>query len=156
MYDSATPGLGVSGRLSTFRDEHPETLDDLHALIEVGAQEIARIMGDGKTTQRSKASAVIEAADALVTAGVVTSADLRQKATSPADHPFQRDRHWNPQTHHWDHRTAAGQDHREMRPRRMPPNGAPSCRPIPPYAGASCPTACAMRSGTTKPPRAQR
>lgn len=82
MYDSATPGLGVSGRLSTFRDEHPETLDDLHALIEVGAQEIARIMGDGKTTQRSKASAVIEAADALVTAGVVTSADLRQKATS--------------------------------------------------------------------------
>ena len=81
-YDSATPGRGVSGRLSTFRDEHPEALDDLHALLEVGAQEIARIMGDGKTSQRSKASAVIEAAEALATAGVVTSADLRDKATS--------------------------------------------------------------------------
>lgn len=81
-YDSVTPGLGVSGRLSTFRGEHADALDDLHALIEIGTEEIARIMGNGKTSQRFKASAVIEAAAALVTAGVVTSADLRDKATS--------------------------------------------------------------------------
>ena len=81
-YDSATPGLGVSGRLSTFRGQHQETLDNLRALVDIGTQEIARVMGNGKTSQRSKASAVIEAADALVATGVVTSADLRNKATS--------------------------------------------------------------------------
>lgn len=81
-YDSVTPGLGVSGRLSTFRAEHAGALDDLQALIEIGTEEVARIMGNGKTSQRSKASAVIEAARALVSAGIGASADLREKATS--------------------------------------------------------------------------
>lgn len=79
VYRSERPGVGVSGRLSTFRDAHSEAKNDLTLLHAVGEREIERIMGSTKSAQRLKSVVAIEAARRFVESGVVTANDFRSK-----------------------------------------------------------------------------
>lgn len=77
-YQAKDPTKGVSGRLRTFNDSHPGTMNDLTALVDVGAEELANIMGNTVTSGRRKADCVIEAAEALLALdpAIVTAEDL--------------------------------------------------------------------------------
>lgn len=65
-YHSTTPGRGVYNRLRELQSRHAEVTDDLQALVEVGADGIAAVMGHTKTRGRRKADCVIDAATALL------------------------------------------------------------------------------------------
>lgn len=66
-YDSKNPGKGVLNRVKQFRSDHPAAVDDLRALAALEEGTIRKVMGDGKTSQRTKSGAVREAAQALTT-----------------------------------------------------------------------------------------
>ncbi len=76
-YHSTAPGKGVYSRTQAFRRAHPRATNDLRALCGVGAPELRKIMGGGRTGGRLKADCVIDAAQALVSLDppVVTAAD---------------------------------------------------------------------------------
>lgn len=78
-YNSDVPGKGVLNRLRAFRTEHPDTRNDLRALVELGPDAITRTMGHGKTAGGGKSEAVIAAARALVDlpSPIVTADDVR-------------------------------------------------------------------------------
>lgn len=77
-YDSPTPGRGVFNRVKAFREGHPDKHDDLRALKTLGEHELIDIMGSTQTAGRSKASAAIEAAEALTDKGIYSAADLTE------------------------------------------------------------------------------
>ncbi len=79
QYRSDTPGKGVFNRLQAFRCEYKSAVDDLTLLVEVGEAAIEAVMGNAKTSSRSKASAVIEAASNFLDIGVRTAEDFRAK-----------------------------------------------------------------------------
>jgi len=54
-------------RLRTLKEHHPEISDDLQALVDLGADEVRRVMGSTKTARRHKADCVIDAATAMLT-----------------------------------------------------------------------------------------
>ncbi|WP_313025689.1 hypothetical protein, partial [Mobilicoccus sp.] len=56
----------VLPRLRTLKDQHPEISDDLQALVDLGADELRRVMGSTKTAGRYKAECVIDAATAML------------------------------------------------------------------------------------------
>ena len=78
QYQVKDPTKGVSGRLRTFNDKHPEAMNDLAALIAVGESELMEIMGSTVTGGRPKATCVIEAAEALraLEPSIMTAEDL--------------------------------------------------------------------------------
>jgi len=45
----------VLPRLRTLKEHHPEISDDLQALVDLGADEVRRVMGSTKTARRHKA-----------------------------------------------------------------------------------------------------
>lgn len=77
QYDSATPGRGVRNRVQAFRSENPGVINDLSALVDLGAEHVVQIMGKGKTGRRLKAGAVLEAAAGYVAIGVNSADDFR-------------------------------------------------------------------------------
>lgn len=85
QYHANTPGRGVLGRVKTLRETHPDAKDDLRAVVALGAERLAEIMGDGKTAQRPKSTCVIDAARAFLAMDppVRTAADLL--AADPAE-----------------------------------------------------------------------
>lgn len=84
-YHSTEPGSGVYGCVVELRRLHPEVANDLRALVELGSDRLAEIMGRGKTASRRKSECVIEAAEALLALDppVCTATDLL--AADPAD-----------------------------------------------------------------------
>lgn len=72
-YDSTTPGSGVRNRVQTFRVEHTDLVNDLSALVALGVDPVAQIMGSATTGGRPKAEAVIEAAEGYSSAGINTA-----------------------------------------------------------------------------------
>src|SRR5699024_761125 len=79
VYRSENPGVGVRGRLETFRTDHPTVTNDLAHLVALGAPEVERIMGRTKTAQRLKSEVVIDAARRFCDEGVTTADDFRGK-----------------------------------------------------------------------------
>jgi len=77
VYRSQTPGVGVRGRLETFRRRHPNTTNDLAQLVKLGAQAVEEIMGSTKTAQRLKSEVVVEAARGFCGVGVTTADGFR-------------------------------------------------------------------------------
>lgn len=77
QYDSATPDRGVRNRVQAFRSENPGVINDLSALVDLGAEHVVQIMGKGKTGRRLKAGAVLEAAAGYVAIGVNSADDFR-------------------------------------------------------------------------------
>lgn len=77
-YQAKDPAKGVIGRLRSFNDTHPGAMNDLTALVDVGAEELANVMGNTVTSGRRKADCVIEAAEALLALdpAIVTADDL--------------------------------------------------------------------------------
>lgn len=76
-YDSKFPGSGVRNRVQAFREEHGDAVNDLSALVALGANPIAQVMGSSMTGGRLKAEAVVEAAEGYSDAGVNTADELR-------------------------------------------------------------------------------
>ena len=76
-YNSATPGRGVRNRVQAFHSENPGVTNDLSALVDMGAEHVVQIMGEGKTGRRLKAGAVVEAAAGYVAIGVSSADDFR-------------------------------------------------------------------------------
>ncbi|WP_218221842.1 hypothetical protein [Nesterenkonia sp. Act20] len=64
-YDSEHPGRGVLNRVMQFRSDHPDAVDDLRVLAALDEHAIQKVMGEGKTSQRTKSGAVLDAARAL-------------------------------------------------------------------------------------------
>ena len=79
VYRSDRPGVGVHGRLMTFREEHYEATNDLALLHAIGEGEVERIMGKTKSAQRLKSAIAIEAARGFVESGVRTANDFRSR-----------------------------------------------------------------------------
>lgn len=75
-YRSNNPGKGVYNRLLHFREHYGEAAQSLAALVSLGEEPIRNCMGEGRTAQRLKSSAVIEAAEALSELGVDTADDF--------------------------------------------------------------------------------
>lgn len=75
-YRSDTPGKGVYNRLMDFRERHGVATQSLSALVALGEEPIRDCMGEGRTGQRVKSSAVIEAAQTLSGVGVDTADDF--------------------------------------------------------------------------------
>ena len=48
QYDSATPGKGVRNRVQAFRSANPSAINNLSALIDLGTEHVAQMMGKGK------------------------------------------------------------------------------------------------------------
>lgn len=80
QYRSGTPGRGVLNRLNSFRQAHKPVVNDLGKLIALGESAIESEMGVSRTSQRTKSSAVIEAARNLVELGINTGEDFRRYA----------------------------------------------------------------------------
>lgn len=80
VYRSDRPGVGVYGRLTTFRQKHGEAKDDLALLHAIGEVEIERIMGSTVSAQRRKSVIAIEAARRFVEADVRTANDFRSRS----------------------------------------------------------------------------
>ncbi|MEO9248792.1 hypothetical protein ABDK96_13985 [Citricoccus nitrophenolicus] len=76
-YRSGTPGKGVYNRLVDFREQHGETIQSLATLVAIGEEPIRKCMGEGRSAQRLKSEAVVEAAGALTEIGVDTADDFR-------------------------------------------------------------------------------
>ncbi|MGX1739815.1 hypothetical protein ACWIB8_11730 [Corynebacterium flavescens] len=76
-YDSATPGKGVRNRVQVFRSAHPDVVNSLSALVDLGVERLVQIMGSGKTGRRLKAGAVLEAAAGYAALGVDSADDFR-------------------------------------------------------------------------------
>ncbi|MBE1514285.1 hypothetical protein [Nesterenkonia halotolerans] len=64
-YDSEHSGKGVLNRVKQFRSDHSNAVDDLCVLADLDEDAIQKVMGEGKTSQRTKSGAVLEAARAL-------------------------------------------------------------------------------------------
>lgn len=79
VYRSDRPGVGVHGRLTTFREKYDGAKDDLALLHAIGEGEIERIMGRTVSAQRRKSVIAIEAAQRFVESGVRTADDFRNK-----------------------------------------------------------------------------
>jgi hypothetical protein len=75
-YGSRTKGSGVFGVVTRWREEQGGRADDLHRLASADEAELRRITNNGRLSGRSKAAVVIDAAGALVGAGVVHAEDL--------------------------------------------------------------------------------
>ncbi|RBP64919.1 hypothetical protein DFO66_10525 [Brevibacterium sanguinis] len=80
QYRSNTPGRGVLNRLNSFRHAHGQVVNDLGKLIALGGSAIESEMGISQTSQRTKSSAVIEAAESLVELGINSGEDFRRYA----------------------------------------------------------------------------
>lgn len=65
-YNASDPAKGVSGRVRKFREEYPETRNDLSALARLGEEPVREIMGNTVTGRRPKSVCVVEAAEALM------------------------------------------------------------------------------------------
>ncbi|MFZ2561224.1 MAG: hypothetical protein WAX28_02750 [Corynebacterium variabile] len=76
-YDSDTPGRGVRNRVQVFRSVNPDAVNNLSALVDIGVDQVADIMGSGRTGSRPKAEAVLEAASRYVAVGVTSADDFR-------------------------------------------------------------------------------
>lgn len=78
-YGSRARKTGVYGAVSRYRDTRPEGADDLRKLASMAEEELEALTNRGRTGGRSKAGAVIDAANALVEAGVVHASDLKSQ-----------------------------------------------------------------------------
>ena len=78
-------GRGLLPRLKIFKDLHSHAGTDLRTLITLTEQDLQASLGKGKTNGRSKASAVLEAADALVQLGVFTATDYDHQDQTQQD-----------------------------------------------------------------------
>lgn len=67
---------GLLKRLRELKAAHPESIDDLASLVSLGSEELRAIMGDGKTSQESKADCAISAAENYLALGVKSSSDF--------------------------------------------------------------------------------
>lgn len=65
-------GRGLLPRLLAFEEKHPQAAIDLRELLRLPESELRLVLGNGVTNGRSKASAVLEAASALVELKVYT------------------------------------------------------------------------------------
>lgn len=65
-YNASDPAKGVSGRVRKFREEYPETRNDLSALARLGEEPIREVMGNTVTGRRPKSVCVVEAAQKLM------------------------------------------------------------------------------------------
>lgn len=68
-------GKGLLPRLRAFKASHPQAALDLRNLSVLTEAELQDTLGKGKTNGRSKSSALLEAAQALVGLGVFTAGD---------------------------------------------------------------------------------
>lgn len=66
-------GKGLLPRLLTFQKKHHSAGKDLRELTKLSKEELCLILGRGVTNGRSKASAVLEAADNLIALNVLTA-----------------------------------------------------------------------------------
>lgn len=66
IYDSEHEDRGVLNRVRNLRNKHSEVKNDLRALVALGEEELRKIMGDGKTSQRYKSECIVEAAQKLL------------------------------------------------------------------------------------------
>lgn len=64
-YDSEYPGKGVLNRVKQFSFDHANAVDDLRVLAAMDEHAIQKVMGEGKTSQRTKSGAVLDASRAL-------------------------------------------------------------------------------------------
>lgn len=91
-YDSEHPGKGVLNRVKQFRSDHPNAVDDLRVLAALDEQAIQRVMGEGKTSQRTKSGAVLDAARALTALKppIVRAADFTAERREDARRAYTR------------------------------------------------------------------
>ncbi|MGJ9372549.1 hypothetical protein [Nesterenkonia sp. CF4.4] len=91
-YDSEHPGKGVLNRVKQFRSDHPNAVDDLRVLASLDEHAIQKVMGEGKTSQRTKSGAVLEAARALTTLEppIVRAADFTAERREDARRSYTR------------------------------------------------------------------
>jgi hypothetical protein len=75
-YGSRTKGTGVFGAVTRWRDRAEGPADDLRRLAAVDEDELRGATNHGRLSGRSKAAVVIDAAGALVDAGVAHADDL--------------------------------------------------------------------------------
>jgi hypothetical protein len=75
-YGSRTNQTGVFGAVTRWREQQDGPADDLRRLASADEPELRRITNGGRLSGRSKAAVVIEAAGALVGAGVVHADDF--------------------------------------------------------------------------------
>ncbi|MCH8560294.1 hypothetical protein [Nesterenkonia sp. DZ6] len=91
-YDSAHPGKGVLNRVKQFRSDHPNAVDDLRVLAALDEHAIQKVMGEGKTSQRSKSGAVLDAARAFTALEppIVRAADFTPERSEDARRAYTR------------------------------------------------------------------
>lgn len=91
-YDSEHPGKGVLNRVKQFRSVHPNAVDDLRVLAALDEHAIQGVMGEGKTSQRSKSGAVLDAASALteLEPPIVHAADFTTERLEAARRAYTR------------------------------------------------------------------
>lgn len=82
-YHTKDPCKGVFGRVRRFRELHPDTLDDLGSLVNLGSEAIMDIMTRSKTSGNPKGVASIQAAKALLECEVRTSEDFTRADLAP-------------------------------------------------------------------------
>lgn len=75
-YGSRVNKTGVFGAVTRWRNQQAGPADDLRRLAASDEDELRRITNNGRLSGRSKAAVVIDAAGALVEAGIVHAEDL--------------------------------------------------------------------------------
>lgn len=91
-YDSEHPGKGVLNRVKQFRSDHSNAVDDLRVLADLDEHAIQKVMGEGKTSQRTKSGAVLEAARALTALDppIIQAADFTAERRGDARRAYTR------------------------------------------------------------------
>ncbi|KSU75394.1 hypothetical protein GA0061083_2842 [Pseudarthrobacter enclensis] len=86
VYKTQDSSKGVLGRLRVFRENHPEAVNDLHALTQLDEKKLRDIMGNGKTAGHYKSECVLTAANnflkldaPVIAAGQLDSLDPQHK-----------------------------------------------------------------------------
>lgn len=78
-YGNRTRRTGVYGAVTRWISQRGEVADDLGSLARTSESELRSITNGGKIAGRTKASVVIDAAAALVAAGVVRASDFAER-----------------------------------------------------------------------------
>lgn len=79
VYRSDHPGVGVFGRLQTFRSDHESVTDDLSRLASLDVEVVDGIMGNTRSSQRRKSEIVKEVAQRFVDEGVSSASDFTSR-----------------------------------------------------------------------------
>jgi hypothetical protein len=75
-YGNRRRGTGVIGAVDRWRSHRDGKADDLEVLARASEEELVAIANGGKIARRTKAQVVIDAAEALVSVGVVHAGDF--------------------------------------------------------------------------------